>query len=117
MDEFKTNKDKIIEIVCKIYNVSFDTVNTKRRYNEYVEVRQAICYFVKKENPNMPLSVIGKLFTPPKHHATVIYSIREYKNLISYSYRVRKISGKIDAELFHNYNMDYNEIIDEYEKF
>jgi chromosomal replication initiation ATPase DnaA len=100
-----------------MYRTDFDTINVKTRNIELVEVRQAICYFVKKENPYMRLSKIGEIFTPPRNHATVIYSIKTYEDLIFSNSRVKNISANINAKLNFNHQIDYDELIKEYERF
>lgn len=92
---------KIINIVCEFYGTDFDTINTKSRHRELVEVRQAVCYFVRKRNPNMPLREIGEIFTPPRTHSTIIHSIKTYENIIFSDARSRRLANEI-TELLKN---------------
>ncbi|MDR1198428.1 MAG: hypothetical protein LBK94_05370 [Prevotellaceae bacterium] len=95
-------EQQIIETVCNVYCVDFVTVNNTCRKIHIVEVRHAVAYFVK-EYKKTALVSIGKLFTPIRHHSTVINSIKTYKNLIysdaytrNQAIKIRKILNKLN---------------------
>jgi chromosomal replication initiation ATPase DnaA len=78
-------KQKIIDIVCGEYGIEFDEILQKKRVHEHVEVRQAICYFLRCYIPTMSWREIGEVFYMSKK--TAYYSFYEYeKNVINVRY-------------------------------
>ena len=62
---------KIIDIVCKFYNVKKDELLARKRTKAIAEARQIAMYLIT-EFLNIPLESIGNIFG--KDHATVIYA-------------------------------------------
>ena len=62
---------KIIDIVCKFYNIKKEDVLARKRTKNIAEARQ-IAMFLITEYINMPLESVGNIFG--KDHATVIYA-------------------------------------------
>ena len=67
---------KIIDIVCKFYNVKKEELLARKRTKTIAEARQIAMYLIT-EFMSLPLEAIGNIFG--KDHATVIYA----KNKIS----------------------------------
>ena len=62
---------RIIEVVCKFYNMHKDEVLGRRRTKEIAFARQVAMYIIS-EMLTMPLEAIGEIFG--KDHSTVIYA-------------------------------------------
>ncbi len=62
---------KIIDIVCKFYNIKKEDVLARKRTKAIAETRQIAMYLIS-EYINMPLESIGNIFG--RDHATVIYA-------------------------------------------
>lgn len=62
---------KIIDIVCKFYNIKKEDVLARKRTKNIAETRQIAMYLIT-EYINMPLESVGNIFG--KDHATVIYA-------------------------------------------
>lgn len=62
---------KIIDIVCKFYNIKKEDVLARKRTKAIAETRQIAMYLIA-EYINMPLESIGNIFG--RDHATVIYA-------------------------------------------
>lgn len=75
-DEETIDAGKIIDIVCKFYNVKKEELLARKRTKTIAEARQ-IAMFLITEFMSLPLEAVGNIFG--KDHATVIYA----KNKIS----------------------------------
>ena len=62
---------KIIDIVCKFYNVKKEELLARKRTKAIAEARQIAMYLIT-EFLNIPLESVGNIFG--KDHATVIYA-------------------------------------------
>lgn len=62
---------KIIDIVCKFYNVKKDELLARKRTKNIAEARQIAMYLIT-EFVNIPLEAVGNIFG--KDHSTVIYA-------------------------------------------
>ena len=69
----KLSAERIIEIVCKYYNVQESDLIGKKRNKEIVDPRQICMYLITDLIPDMPLLAIGKLFGG-RDHTTVIHA-------------------------------------------
>lgn len=67
----KCKADKIIDLICTAYKVTFDDVKSKSRKRNTVMARQLICYFLY-ENTKMTLIKVADLLN--RDHSTIIYS-------------------------------------------
>ena len=79
-DKSYNKSQKIINIVCMVYNVDFKKVDNRKRDREIVQVRQAIMYFLRKET-SLSLKAIAVLFTNIFDHSTVIHGISTYNDI------------------------------------
>ena len=70
-DEETIDATKIIDIVCKFYNVKKDEILARKRTKQIAEARQIAMYLIT-EFINIPLESVGNIFG--KDHATVIYA-------------------------------------------
>ena len=74
--------DVIIREVCKFFDIPIKTIKQNSLKREVVECRQ-FCMFYIREKTALSLDRIGKIFN--KDHATVLYSIKNVKNLIKFN--------------------------------
>ncbi len=78
LKDFESNQtqnltiDKIIELVCKNYNVSKEDMISKKKKKEIVDPRQ-ICMYIITELLDVPLKAIGEAFGG-RDHTTVIFA-------------------------------------------
>lgn len=70
-DEETIDATKIIDIVCKFYNVKKEEILARKRTKQIAEARQIAMYLIT-EFINIPLESVGNIFG--KDHATVIYA-------------------------------------------
>ena len=70
-DEESIDATKIIDIVCKFYNIKKEEVLARKRTKQIAEARQIAMYLIT-EFINLPLESVGNIFG--KDHATVIYA-------------------------------------------
>ncbi|MCL2539825.1 MAG: chromosomal replication initiator protein DnaA [Firmicutes bacterium] len=63
--------DKIIDVVCKYYNVNKSDLMGKKKNKEIVDPRM-ICMYLMTELLDIPLTSIGKIFA--RDHTTVIHA-------------------------------------------
>lgn len=73
---------KIIDIVCKFYNVKKEDLLARKRTKNIAEARQIAMYLIT-EFINIPLEAVGNIFG--KDHATVIYAKNKVADDISAS--------------------------------
>ena len=69
----KLSPERIIEVVCKYYNVQESDLVGKKRNKEIVDPRQTCMYLITDMIPDMPLLSIGRLFGG-RDHTTVIHA-------------------------------------------
>lgn len=69
----KLSAERIIEVVCKYYNVHESDLVGKKRNKEIVDPRQTCMYLITDLIPDMPLLSIGRLFGG-RDHTTVIHA-------------------------------------------
>ena len=70
---------KIIDIVCKFYNIKKEDVLARKRTKAIAETRQIAMYLIS-EYINMPLESIGNIFG--RDHATVIYAKTKWQTIL-----------------------------------
>lgn len=70
-DKETIDATKIIEIVCKFYDIKKEDILAKKRTKVIAEARQ-VAMFLISEYINIPLDAIGNIFG--KDHSTVIYA-------------------------------------------
>ena len=92
--------EKIIEIVCKDFEISPETLQVKIRRREIMQPRQ-ICHFFVKQFTNLTVQRIGDLIGK-KDHATVLHSCKTVLNLMEtdkkYYARVQGIERQLMIE-------------------
>lgn len=88
--------DKIIQTVCKIWNVSLDDVCSRSRKRELVFARMTIANFLREY---MPLSTtkIGMLMC--RDHCSVIYYLKTYKDEFRFNEVFRNFAERIEEDL------------------
>ncbi len=69
----KLSAERIMEVVCKYYNVQQTDLVGKRKNKEIVEPRQICIYIITELIMDMPLDAIGKLFGG-RDHTTMIHA-------------------------------------------
>ncbi len=79
--------DRIIDCVCKYYNVSRSDLLGKKKNKEIVEPRQ-ICMYIILEMLALPLKSIGQIFGG-KDHTTVIHAREKVSEMIKNNNRVK----------------------------
>jgi chromosomal replication initiator protein len=67
----KCKSDKIIDLICTNYKVSFDDIKSKSRKRNVVMARQLICYFIY-EHTKLTLIKVAEMLN--RDHSTIIYS-------------------------------------------
>lgn len=88
-DEETIDATKIIDIVCKFYNVKKEDLLARKRTKQIAEARQIAMYLIT-EFINIPLEAVGNIFG--KDHSTVLYAKNKVQDDI-------KKSKKLDVEI------------------
>lgn len=88
-DEETIDATKIIDIVCKFYNVKKEELLARKRTKQIAEARQIAMYLIT-EFINIPLEAVGNIFG--KDHSTVLYAKNKVQDDI-------KKSKKLDVEI------------------
>lgn len=70
-DEGKLDAGRIIDSVCKFYNIKKEELLARKRTKEIAQARQVAMYLIF-DMLDMPLAAVGNIFG--KDHATVIYA-------------------------------------------
>ncbi len=79
--------DRIIECVCKYFNVSRTDLLGKKKNKEIVEPRQ-ICMYIIVDMLALPLTSVGQIFGG-KDHTTVIHAREKVSDLIKNNNRIK----------------------------
>ncbi len=79
--------DKIIEVVCKYYNVSKADLLGKKKNKEFVDPRQ-MCMYLITDMLDLPLASIGKIFDK-KDHTTIIYARDKISNALKTNQKLK----------------------------
>lgn len=90
------SSSKIITVVCAHFDIEQSKITGKGRSRRLVEIRQIICYFLKKYT-RLTLERIGLLVN--RDHSTVTYSISEIGNRIKLYMEVKKEMELIESKL------------------
>lgn len=77
--EERVKKEKILNIVCDHFHISFDELNTNSRKRDIVYPRQVIMYFLW-EFTLPTFKTVGEVFH--RDHTTVMYSISTINNIM-----------------------------------
>ena len=89
--------DFIQKIVCDYFEMPVETINSKTRKREIVQVRQLSMYFSKKMTNNS-LANIGK-HCGNKDHATVLHACKTINNLIDTDPKFRAQVEEIEKKI------------------
>lgn len=89
--------DFIQKIVCDYFGMPVETINSKTRKREIVQVRQLSMYFSKKMTNNS-LANIGK-HCGNKDHATVLHACKTINNLIDTDPKFRAQVEEIEKKI------------------
>lgn len=79
--------DKIIDVVCKYYNISKTDLLGKKKNKEFVEPRQ-MCMYLITDLLDLPLASIGKIFDK-KDHTTIIYARDKISNALKTNQKLK----------------------------
>ncbi|MBQ4558344.1 MAG: chromosomal replication initiator protein DnaA [Clostridia bacterium] len=79
--------DRIIDCVCRYFNVSRTEILGKKKNKEIVEPRQ-ICMYIIVEMLALPLTSVGQIFGG-KDHTTVIHAREKVADLIKNNNRIK----------------------------
>ena len=86
--------ERILETVCKYFNVDKALIHTTSRRREIVQVRQ-ITMYLAKQYTEFSLAYIGKI-VGGKDHATVMYACQTVKDQIEINKTFRSTIGSIE---------------------
>lgn len=90
-------KDKIVDCVCEVFNVSMDELSSKNRMRELLYPRIAIAYLMR-DRLYLSNTKIGKILN--RKHPTITYYINEvYPNEYKYNKAFRDKMMKIEKVL------------------
>lgn len=88
------DKQDILEIVCKYYDLDYNLLSGKSRKSNIVKARQIYCYFCRVLTNSTLYSISAKI---DKDHATVIHSVNKIKNEMELY-----VNLNIEIRLIHN---------------
>ena len=90
--------DRVMECVCKYFNVSMDDLTGKKKNREIVEPRQ-ICMFLIHDIVGIPLASIGNLFGG-RDHTTVMHARDKILQLSQNNIKVKVSLSDIRETVF-----------------
>ena len=97
LENRKLTVEKILETVCKYFNLDKALIQTTSRKREIVQTRQITMYLAKKHT-EFSLAYIGKI-VGGKDHATVLYACQAVKDQIEINKTFRSTIETIEASL------------------
>ena len=92
-------QDPIVYTVCDIMNVTQEEIASKSRLRKLSVARCLISYFLRRDT-SMSLLDIGNLIGG-RDHSTVIYQIKQYKDLYATDKQFRSLADKIQSRIVH----------------
>jgi chromosomal replication initiator protein len=95
-DNFATDPNLVIDIVCNNYNINPDTLKSSTRVKNIVKVRN-ICMYILKEKLHLSLNEIGK-YLGGRSHTTVIQGITSVKES---AIRNPDLAGQLEILIKH----------------
>jgi chromosomal replication initiator protein len=101
-DHVSTNKqsltaDRIIDCVCKYYNISKEDLVGKKKNKEIVEPRQ-MCVYLINEMLNIPLTAIGALFGG-RDHTTIMHARDKINSQVKVNPHIKTLVNDIKSQL------------------
>ena len=88
--------DKIIQTVCRKWNVSIDDVCGRSRKQEVVYTRMIIAYFLRQYT-TLSTTKIGRLIN--RDHSTIIHYLKTYDSEFRFNKDFRNFAESIKEEL------------------
>lgn len=88
--------NSIVSAIVKVTGIEFNRIQSPKRQREIVNARQLFCYFTRKRT-ELSFSEIGDIIN--RDHATVIHSVKEIKNLLTYDREFKEIVPEIEAKI------------------
>ena len=88
--------DKIIQTVCKIWNVSLGDVCGRSRKRDVVYTRMTIAYFLRQYT-KLSTTEIGNLIN--RNHATIIHYLKAYDSEFRFNKDFRNFAESIKEVL------------------
>lgn len=85
-------RDSIVHI-CFYFEISITDLKSKKRTIPLVQARCILCNYLK-EHTHFPLKKIGRIIGG-RHHATVIYNLNLYKDLLQFNKEFQKTVNNI----------------------
>ena len=89
-------KDKIIQAVCKIWNVSLDDVCGRSRKQDVVYTRMTIAYFLRQYT-TLSTTEIGRLIN--RDHSTIVHYLKTYDSEFRFNKDFRNFAERIKEDL------------------
>ena len=87
--------DRILDSVCKYFNVSKEDIIGKKKNKEIVEPRQ-IAMFLMYEMLDLPLTSIGQIFGG-RDHTTVMHAREKVTDMIKNNNRIKVIVNDLKS--------------------
>ena len=88
--------DKIIQTVCRKWNVSIDDVCGRSRKQEVVYTRMIIAYFLRQYT-TLSTTKIGRLIN--RDHSTIIHYLKAYDSEFRFNKDFRNFAERIKEDL------------------
>lgn len=88
--------DKVIQAVCRKWNVSIDDVCGRSRKQEVVYTRMIIAYFLRQYT-TLSTTKIGRLIN--RDHSTIIHYLKTYDSEFRFNKDFRNFAESINREL------------------
>ena len=88
--------NSIVSAVVKVTGVEFNKVQSSSRRRNFVNARHLFCYFARKRT-KLSFQEIGGIIN--RDHATIIHSVRNVEDLLSYDREFKEIVPAIQLEI------------------
>ena len=89
-------KEKIIQTVCKIWNVSLDDVCGRGRKQDIVYTRMTIAYFLR-QHTILSTTEIGRLIN--RDHSSIVHYLKAYDSEFRFNKDFRNFAKRIEEDL------------------
>ena len=91
--KFKTTAEKIVQEVCKFFNIAKDDIVGKRRCREFVEPRMIAAYLIH-EMLGLPMLAIGQILGG-RDHTTIMHSCNKIETNVKSEPRIKRVVSDI----------------------
>jgi chromosomal replication initiator protein len=99
--EYVPTPSVIIEYICRYYELDEDQLRGQSRSRDIVNARQIAMYLIRRMNPKLSLTDIGKEFGG-RDHTTVLHSLDRVEKMMrsdmAFSERVKEITTNINSK-------------------